>query len=402
MAEPVGLASAPRRLEARRLNARAVAWGNTLRREQSWTLDWFGQPAQVRVVHVRWIEEASSMRHDLLVRVQWCGVDGCLGLSHVAAEAAWMPHLGVVLWDALPLPVVVALLQDGVDRLWTNPRLAALGPLRFGTMSDAQAWTGPMLAVEFRATLTDRVDAIGFEWLVDANSFDLDRLPWREGSATSKALSVAQLEQWGQLPIVVAFEMGWVQLPLSELQGLRPGDVLLPDRWWSQEENGLVCLRVEPRSGWRKGHAGRWDETTRQITVTGARTMEQDLPEDMLDTLARGLDGVHVDVPAKRFQRDGAVAPSQEPGEEPVPETPSLSMAQVGELPVRLTFDLGECSLTLHELTSLSPGHVFDLGLSARHGVNLRVNGLRVGEGEIVEIDGRLGVAVSRVLPPRS
>lgn len=77
-------------------------------------------------------------------------------------------------------------------------------------------------------------------------------------------------------------------------------------------------------------------------------------------------------------------------------------MGALGDLPVRLTFDLGERHLALHELASLGAGHVFDLGLSPRHGVSLRVNGLLVGEGEIVEIDGRLGVAVTRILPPRA
>lgn len=76
--------------------------------------------------------------------------------------------------------------------------------------------------------------------------------------------------------------------------------------------------------------------------------------------------------------------------------------SDLGDLPVRLTFDLGERHLTLRELAEMGAGHVFDLGLPPRGSVNLRVNGLRVGEGEIVEIDGRLGVAVTRILPPRA
>jgi type III secretion protein Q len=64
-------------------------------------------------------------------------------------------------------------------------------------------------------------------------------------------------------------------------------------------------------------------------------------------------------------------------------------------IPVRLTFDLGERSMTVAELRELKPGYTFDLGRDLRRAVSIRAQGQLVGEGELVEIDGTLGVAIT-------
>lgn len=66
----------------------------------------------------------------------------------------------------------------------------------------------------------------------------------------------------------------------------------------------------------------------------------------------------------------------------------------VSELPIKLTFDLGERVLLLSELQLVAPGYVFDLGHDLRQCVTIRANGMRIGEGELVDIEGRTGVAV--------
>jgi type III secretion protein Q len=66
----------------------------------------------------------------------------------------------------------------------------------------------------------------------------------------------------------------------------------------------------------------------------------------------------------------------------------------VNDLPIKLTFDLGERTLPLGELQTIAPGYVFDLGRDFRQAVTIRANGMRIGEGELVDIEGRTGVAV--------
>jgi len=71
-------------------------------------------------------------------------------------------------------------------------------------------------------------------------------------------------------------------------------------------------------------------------------------------------------------------------------------LLDVDAIPIKLTFDLGERQLTLGELRRLQPGEIFDLHRPLTDGpVMVRANGALVGTGELVEVDGRVGVALS-------
>lgn len=372
----------------------AVAFSNRLHRWRSGWVDWLGVPAQVCVADVQWIDEAGALRpHDLLARVHWRGVQGHLALSHMSAEAALAGHLAGVLWHELPPSVALALLQDGADRLTTlNP---GLGPMRFQAMTPLEAIPPAVCAVHLRVTPEGSGEVIDLHWLVDPDAMDLEPLFQSPRRSALRVRREDDFSAWCALPVPVAFELGWVLLPLSELRGLRSEDVLLPDGWWAEQARGRVALRVGARTGWNMGYVGVLDEPRQRIKVTGRQEMERDLPEEMPGALGPGADG-------------SGAAGSPDLGWEPAAQSPGASnagasdLSALTDLPVRLTFDLGECSLTLQELAAVDVGYVFDLGLAPRSGVKLRVNGLRIGEGEIVEIDGRLGVAVTRILPPRA
>lgn len=68
--------------------------------------------------------------------------------------------------------------------------------------------------------------------------------------------------------------------------------------------------------------------------------------------------------------------------------------ALVDDIRIRVSFDLGERSLTLAELKLLGPGYVFELGRDLRRSVSIRANGKVIGEGELVDIEGQTGVSV--------
>ena len=68
--------------------------------------------------------------------------------------------------------------------------------------------------------------------------------------------------------------------------------------------------------------------------------------------------------------------------------------ASLDTLPIRLSFDLGEVTLTLAEARALQPGQTIELARPLSGGVRIRANGALIGEGDLVEIDGQLGVSV--------
>lgn len=77
------------------------------------------------------------------------------------------------------------------------------------------------------------------------------------------------------------------------------------------------------------------------------------------------------------------------------PEAAAGEPLDVDAIPVRLTFDLGERTLTLAELRRLQPGETFDLQRPLADGpVMIRANGALVGTGTLVELDGRVGVTI--------
>jgi type III secretion protein Q len=64
------------------------------------------------------------------------------------------------------------------------------------------------------------------------------------------------------------------------------------------------------------------------------------------------------------------------------------------QIPLRVEFVLQDLSLSLGELSALGPGHVFRLNPDAERNVMLRVNGVVVARGELVEMDQQLGVEI--------
>jgi type III secretion protein Q len=70
------------------------------------------------------------------------------------------------------------------------------------------------------------------------------------------------------------------------------------------------------------------------------------------------------------------------------------SHSDLDQISVRLHFDLGERMLTLADLKTVAPGYIFELGREPRRAVTIRVNGRKIGEGELVDIDGSIGVSI--------
>jgi flagellar motor switch protein FliN len=66
----------------------------------------------------------------------------------------------------------------------------------------------------------------------------------------------------------------------------------------------------------------------------------------------------------------------------------------VGSLPIRLHVVVGEKEFTLAEVQSLSPGTIVELEVAKSDPVRLMVNGRILGEGELVDVEGKLAVKV--------
>ncbi len=76
-------------------------------------------------------------------------------------------------------------------------------------------------------------------------------------------------------------------------------------------------------------------------------------------------------------------------------ETATAVTPDFSQLPVRVHVVVGEKEMTLAEATALAAGSIVELDATANDPVRLAVNGRIIGEGRLVEVEGRLGVRVT-------
>ena len=67
-------------------------------------------------------------------------------------------------------------------------------------------------------------------------------------------------------------------------------------------------------------------------------------------------------------------------------------------VPMRLTAELGACTMSIAEILEIGSGSIVELDRAATDPVDLRVNDRLVARGEIVAVDGHFGVVVTEIV----
>ncbi len=185
----------------------------------------------------------------------------------------------------------------------------------------------------------------------------------------------------------------------DELENLRPGAVVLMPRGTSLEHPPIFVGPNFSSIGF-----ANIDDTVLTLRTASDDTQGDDMAGDGEDDVENdGEDAVtdeaQEDALAEAPTEDGADAPSpaaDEP-EQPLPNSEDAVDVDVEDLEVRLDFVLGQKSITLAELRELTAGTAITLDTPTSHAVEIYASGRRVGQGEMVEIDGNLGVRITRV-----
>lgn len=165
---------------------------------------------------------------------------------------------------------------------------------------------------------------------------------------------------WEGLPLavrVVAAEMG---LTMEEFVALEPGDVLLPPDWMPERS----ALRLDLYSDDRR-------IASADASLGGHVRNAEDA--DAGDPAS----------PSNACMIASDFADVQE-------KTVMIS----DDLPVTVTFELENRTVTLGELKSLAPGYVFRLAVDPAAPVTIRANGRAVAKGRLVDVNGVPGVEI--------
>ena len=168
----------------------------------------------------------------------------------------------------------------------------------------------------------------------------------------------------GTLVVPLALEAGEGELEAADLASLRPGDVVvLDDCWWSSER--LLRARVvgSRRTSW-------WCDEALRVT-----------------RIETGLEAP---------MGEGRVM-SEESSTAPDGDEKTDVVARVGDAPVALSVEVARLSLPLEELARLREGEILATGCPIGGRVVLRAGDQVVGEGELVDVEGEIGVRLLSV-----
>ena len=204
----------------------------------------------------------------------------------------------------------------------------------------------------------------------------------------------AHLTRLSNVKTWVRAEIGNVEISATELSQLRERDVVLVDTLSArpdQGQGGTAKLKV----GYgRAGHmeaeiiaeGGRYQAKVTGIKLGGPPPpgAAEDSPEEPLAEEGGAAE-----------DSDESTTPGAARGRNDVEDAQGAGGADLmNDIPLQIAVELGRVSTTAEEVVSLKVGHVFDLNRVAGEPLDLSVNGKVVARGELVEIDGNLGIRI--------
>lgn len=314
--------------------------------------------------------------NDIFASMEWAGAQWQLQLPAATTEQLMSALLDGAALPHIPYEMQTAALEAALDELLGSLERLGRGAPQVTDITRGQP--PPALPHAF----TWQLDAPqGTQALAGQLRTDSLGLLLMAGLASGLPLRDGPLAGADSLPLHLHLDIGYATLAVEELQQLGLGDVLLMERSFLSAEQvlwlqapGAGGLHVRFPAIPALAGTGDADDTD---SADGAEPAE---PENAARIAAPFLTVV-------------------QPWTHAMPdlENPLSEAASFDAIPVRLSFDLGEVTLTLAELRALQPGQAIRLGHPIAGAVRIRANGALIGEGELLAIDGQLGVSVGQL-----
>lgn len=341
-----------------RLTSTAACTGNRLyRRQLAWPLPMVG--ARVVAARWRWREPGSATLEGgarYAFRIGPFG--GTLGLS-LRAQARLLDEPQA---DRLPGALRYVLLADALSEVAARLEQALQQRLEWVLPGDDAA----------AAPIDEDVDGartLAFELLFDGAARDAadgfvrfdNNAALDACSAACTPLQDAEAPPWDALALPLTFELGRTTLTLRELRGIERGDIVAVERWQPQGTAFEAALVI-----------GRRHRLTLRALADGRRATLLPWKEFVMTSLANEVRTLE--------------------------SPPAAAADRLEALDMPLRFEVGELQLTLRELRSLQPGHVFELEQPLnRSTVRIYAHANLIGHGVLVAVGDRLGVRVSDI-----
>ncbi len=148
------------------------------------------------------------------------------------------------------------------------------------------------------------------------------------------------------VPLQIGFEAGYACLKPEDVKSLAADDVIIPEEW-------------------------TWPQSVKAVIWHGS--------------------GRHFSADCKA-ENGTAILTS------PLMDDKAMENTEPRELELRLTFELEQRLITLAELEALTEGYTFALKCDNESPVTIRANGMSIAQGRLVDINGTLGVQITRTI----
>jgi flagellar motor switch/type III secretory pathway protein FliN len=232
------------------------------------------------------------------------------------------------------------------------------------------AGAAPQIAAQFTTTGGEFIEA-SLTVIVDDDAFGARvMLPLaRALAAPEPTWTRANLAALGDVPIALPIVAAVSFSTAGELGTLRRGDAWLPGAW---------SLRRSTAPG------ATFEGPLLLASPTSETALRAVLGEEGRLVLREGVESLAW-TPRVDFGRE-EVAVSEA-------ERDALVEA-VGEVPVVVRVEIGVAEMRARDWASLAPGDVVSLGRKIGDAVTLRVGGVTVARGELVDLEGEVGVRI--------
>ena len=169
---------------------------------------------------------------------------------------------------------------------------------------------------------------------------------------------------------------GMATLAVADVAALDVGDVVVPEHWSARPASMPDA----------NASAGVWQGDARAVSVHGGPALRLELGPQIT---FRGLERT----PPIESQSSIDARETGEPGSRNM--SASENAVPTAEIPVELSVELGRLAMSVGELSALVPGSVLVSGIPVGQPVTLRAGARVIARGELVVVDGEIGVRIS-------
>lgn len=183
-------------------------------------------------------------------------------------------------------------------------------------------------------------------------------------------------EQREKISVEVALEMGLAKLTLEEWKGVKLGDCVLLERAsFDSSGKGRVILNVGGTPIFRG-----------KLHGDGIKLLEYPIYEEVSESMDDAFEN------DEELELYGDEIPEE--NQQAIHNKEVAQGLPLEKIPILLTVEAGRLRMTVEELMKLTPGTLLPFKAHPEQGVDLVVNGKRVGRGELVKMGDALGVRI--------